>query len=68
MRCAFLAQDRVDISGTIKCLGRVMSKPTAGHMMRLKRAKELLERSAKEGAAVRRTGAKQITFGSARGQ
>ena len=36
MRFAFLAQDREDISGTIKCLARVMSKPTAGHMMRLK--------------------------------
>ena len=36
-RCAHLAQDRVDISETIKCPARVMSKPKAGHMMQLKR-------------------------------
>ena len=41
MRFAFLAQDRVDICGTIKCLARVMSKPTAGHMMRLKTCQEI---------------------------
>ena len=37
MRCAYLAQDRVNISDTIKCLAQVMSKPRAGHMMQLKR-------------------------------
>ena len=35
MRWADLAQDRVDIFETIKCLARVTSKPRAGHMMRL---------------------------------
>ena len=30
MRCAYLAQDRVDISEAIKCLARAMSKPKAG--------------------------------------
>ena len=33
MRCAYLAQDRVDISETVKCLARVMSKPRTGHMI-----------------------------------
>ena len=37
MRCAYLAQDRVDISEAIKCLARSMSKPKAGHMTQLKR-------------------------------
>ena len=37
MRCAYLAQDRVDISEAIKCLARAMSKPKAGHMTQLKR-------------------------------
>ena len=37
MRCAFLAQDRLDISEGIKCLARAMSKPRAGHMTQLKR-------------------------------
>ena len=32
MRCAYLAQDRVDISEAIKCLARAMSKTKAGHM------------------------------------
>ena len=68
MRCTYLAQDRVDISETIKCLARVMSKPKTGHMMQLKRVARYLKRSAKEGAAVHRTGAKQSTLGSARGQ
>ena len=43
MRCAYLAQDRVDISETIKCLARVMSKPRAGHMMQLKRVARYLK-------------------------
>ena len=38
MRCAYLAQDRVDISEAIKCLARAMSKPRAGHMTQLTRA------------------------------
>ena len=37
MRCAYLAQDRADISEAIKCLARGMSKPRTGHMMQLKR-------------------------------
>ena len=43
MRFAYLAQDRVDISETIKCLARVMSKPRAGHMMQLKRVARYLK-------------------------
>ena len=38
MRCAYLAQDRLDISEAIKCLARAMSKPRAGHTTQLKRA------------------------------
>ena len=38
MRCAYLVQDRVDISESIQCLARAMSKPRAGHMTQLKRA------------------------------
>ena len=38
MRCAYLAQDRVDISEAIKCLARAMSKPRASHMTQLTRA------------------------------
>ena len=37
MCCAYLAQDRVDISEAVKCLARAMSKPRAGHMTQLKR-------------------------------
>ena len=36
MRCAHLAQNRLDISETTKCLARVMSKPRVGHMTQLK--------------------------------
>ena len=43
MRCAYLAQDRVDISEAIKCLARAMSKPKAGHMTKLKRAAKYLK-------------------------
>ena len=43
MRCAYLAQDRVDISEAIKCLARAMSKPRAGHMTQLKRAGKYLK-------------------------
>ena len=43
MRCAYLAQDRVDISETIKCLARVMSKPRTGHMIQLQRVARYLK-------------------------
>ena len=43
MRCAYLAQDRVDISEAIKCLARAMSKPRIGHMMQLKRVARYLK-------------------------
>ena len=43
MRCAYLAQDRVDISEEIKCLARAMSKPNAGHMTQLKRVARYLK-------------------------
>ena len=44
MRCAYLAQDRVDISEAIKCLARAMSKPRTGHMMQLKRVARYLKK------------------------
>ena len=43
MRCAYLAQDRVDISETITCLARVMSKPRVGHLIQLKRVARYLK-------------------------
>ena len=43
VRCAYLAQDRADISEAIKCLARGMSKPRTGHMMQLKRVARYLE-------------------------
>ena len=43
MRCAHLAQDRVDICEAIKCLARAMSKPRAGHMAQLKRVARYLK-------------------------
>ena len=43
MRCANLAQDRADISETIKCLARGMSKPRTAHMMQLKRVARYLK-------------------------
>ena len=43
MRCAYLAQDRVDISEVIKCLARAMSKPKAGHMTQLQRVARYLK-------------------------
>ena len=69
MRCAYLAQDRADISEAIKCLTRGMSKPRTGHMMQLKRvAKYFKKRSAKEGTTIPRTRTEQSTLESARGQ
>ena len=50
MRCAYLAQDRVDISEAIKCLSRAISKPKASG--------EVLESSAKKSTAVHRARAK----------
>ena len=44
MRCAYLAQDRADISEAIKCLARGMSKPRTGHMMQLKRVAKVLKK------------------------
>ena len=43
MRCAYLEEDRVDISEAIKCLARAMSKPKAGHMTQLKRVARYLK-------------------------
>ena len=43
MRCAYLAQDRADISEAIKCLARGMSKPRIGHMIQLKRVARYLK-------------------------
>ena len=43
MRCAYLTQDRADISEAIKCLARGMSKPRTGHMMQLKRVARYLK-------------------------
>ena len=68
MRCAYLAQDRADISEAIKCLARRMSKPRTGHMMQLKRVARYLKRSAKEGTTVHRTRTERGTFGSPLGQ
>ena len=43
MRCAYLAQDRVEISEAVKCLVRAMSKPRAAHMTKLKRVARYLK-------------------------
>eukprot|EP00971_Amphidinium_carterae_P319485 6349462-Amphidinium_carterae.1 len=45
MRCAYLAQDRVDISETVKCLSRAMSCPSEGHFAQLKRLARYLKGS-----------------------
>ena len=42
MRCAYLAQDRADISEATKCLARGMSKLRTGHMKQLKRVASYL--------------------------
>ena len=68
MRCAYLAQDRVNIFEAIKCLARAMSKPKAGHMTQLKRVGEVPQRSAKKSTAVPHAKAKKSALGSARGQ
>ena len=43
IRCAYLAQERADISEMIKCLARGMSKPRTGHMMQLKHVARYLK-------------------------
>ena len=43
MRCAYLAQDRVDISEAIKCLARALLKTKAGHMTQWKRVARYLK-------------------------
>ena len=43
MRCAYLAQDRVDISESIKCLAQAMSKSKAGRMTQMKRVARYLK-------------------------
>ena len=43
MRCAYLAQDRADISETIKCLARGMSKTRTGLMIHWKRVARYLK-------------------------
>ena len=43
IRCAYLAQDRVDISEAIMCLARAMSKPKAGLIPQLKRVSRYLK-------------------------
>ena len=68
MRCAYLAQDRVDISEAIKCLARAMSKPKAGPHDAIETSGEARQRSAKKSTAVHRARAKQSALGSARGQ
>ena len=52
MRCAYLAQDRADISEAIKCLARGMSKPRTGHMIQLKRVARYLKGVPEEGTTV----------------
>ena len=49
MRCAYLAQDRADISEAIKCLARGMSKPRTGHMIQLKRVGKVLKKKECQG-------------------
>ena len=69
MRCAYLVQDRADISEAIKCLARQMSKSRTGRSHdALETCGEVLKRSAKEGTAVHRTRTEQSTFGSPCGQ
>ena len=68
MRCAYLAQDRAEISEAIKCLARGMSKQRTGHKIQLKRVGKVLRRSAKEGTTVCCTRKEQSTFGSPCGQ
>ena len=48
MRCAYLAQNRVDISEAIKCLARAMSKPKAGHMTQMQRVARYFKGSGQE--------------------
>ena len=43
MRCAYLAQDRADISEAIKCLAQGMSRPRMSHMIQWKRVARYLK-------------------------
>ena len=43
MRAAYLSQDRVDITETVKCLRRAMARPREGHMVQLKRLARYLK-------------------------
>ena len=43
IRCAYLAQDRVDITDAIKCLARAMSTPKSAHTTHLKRVARYLK-------------------------
>ena len=68
MRCASLAQDRVDISEAIKCLARAMSKPKTRPMTQLKRAARYLKESAEKSISAPCARSKRSSLGSARGQ
>ena len=68
VRCAYLAQDRADISEAVKCLARGMSKPRTGHMIHFETCGKVLERSAKEGTTVPCTRKEHCAFGSTCGQ
>ena len=68
MRCAYMAQDRVDISEAIKlsCTSDVETESRTHGA--IETSGEVLERSAKKNTAVLRARAKQSALGSARGQ
>ena len=68
MRCANLAQDRVDISEAIKCLARAMSKPKEGHTAQLKRVANSFKGVPRKALQYPFARAKQSALGSARGQ
>ena len=68
MRCAYLAQDRADISEAIKCLARGMSKPRTGHMVQLKSVARYLKGVPWKAQQYPRTRTEQSTFGSPCGQ
>ena len=68
MRCAYLAQDRVDISEAIQmsCTSDVETESRTHDT--IETCGEVPERSAKEGIAVPRARSKRSSHGSARGQ
>ena len=67
MRCAYLAQNRVDISEAIMCGTRNAETKNRSHDA-IETCGEVLKRSAKEGTTVPRTRTEQSTFGSPCGQ